>query len=101
MTKTVLGGKVAETSHAGRGIWILTMILPPAPFFFCFFFFLKGPHSQHMEVPRLGVELERGTPQPQQRQIQAKSAVYTQLTAMLDPLPTERGQELNPHPHAY
>ena len=38
--------------------------------FICFL----GPHLQHMEVPRLGVELE---PQPLQHQIQAMSATYT------------------------
>ena len=27
-------------------------------FVFCFFFFLLGPHLQHMEIPRLGVESE-------------------------------------------
>ena len=37
-------------------------VLPPHLFFFFFFFFLLfcflGLHSQHMEVPRPGVELE-------------------------------------------
>ena len=30
-------GKVAETSHTGQGIWILTITLPLAPFFFILF----------------------------------------------------------------
>ena len=37
-----------------------------------FFFFFLGLHLWHMEVPKLGVELELqllATPQPQQRQI--------------------------------
>ena len=37
-------------------------------FFTYLFFIFLGPHSQHMEVPRLGVELELqllATPQPQ------------------------------------
>ena len=36
-----------------------------------------GLHQQHMEVPRLGVELELQPPEPQQRQSQATSATYT------------------------
>ena len=38
------------------------------------------PHPQHMEVPRLGVELElqlQPTLQPQQHRIRAISATYT------------------------
>ena len=31
-------------------------------FFFFFFFWLFGPHSQHMEVPRLGVKSELQLP---------------------------------------
>ena len=50
-------------------------------FFFSFLFcpFL-GPHPQHMESPRLGVESEprcQPTPQPQQRRIRASSVTYT------------------------
>ena len=47
------------------------LIIPRQVFFF-FSFFLLGPHLQHMEVPRLGVQLElqlRPTPQPQHCQI--------------------------------
>ena len=46
-------------------------------FVFCFCFL--GPHPRHMEVPRLGVELELycwPTPQPQQCQIRAASVTY-------------------------
>ena len=39
-----------------------------------------------MEIPKLGVKLEL--------QLQA----FATATAMLDIQPTERGQELNPHP---
>ena len=42
-------------------------------FIFNFYLFILGPHLQHMEVPRLGVELElyscRPIPQPQPHQI--------------------------------
>ena len=31
---------------------------PKAEFFFFFFLVFLGPHPQHMEVPRLGVESE-------------------------------------------
>ena len=40
-----------------------------------------GPHLQHEEVPSLGIKSElfscRPTPQPQQRQIQTMSVIYT------------------------
>ena len=36
------------------------------------FFVFLGPHSRHMEVPRL-----RMGPEPQQRGIRAESATYT------------------------
>ena len=47
---------------------------------FFFFFCFLGPHSQHMEVPRLGVksELQRWPmPQSQQHGTQASSLTYT------------------------
>ena len=52
---------------------------------------------------QVGVELKL---QPQayttaQHQIQAASATTPQLTAMLDPQPTEQGQGSNLHPHGY
>ena len=52
--------------------------------FFLFLFFglfvFLGPHLQHMEVPRLGVESELQPPaytKAQQLQIQAASVTYT------------------------
>ena len=42
-------------------------------FLFYFLFFFLGPHLQHIEVPRLGVESE------------LQLLVYTIATAMLDP----------------
>ena len=45
-----------------------------------FFFFFLGPHSQRMEVPRLGWNQSyscRPIPQPQQCRIQAASVTYT------------------------
>ena len=56
--------------------------------YYVFFFSFLGPHLQHMEVPKLGVQtaIAAGpTPQPQQRQIRAAFATYTQLMAMPDP----------------
>ena len=58
-------------------------------YFILFFFCFLWPHPQHMEVPRLGVELEL--------QVQA----YTTAIAMLDPWPTEWGQESNTYIHGY
>ena len=45
----------------------------PLPFFF--FFAFSGPHQQHMEVPRLGVQSELQLP------------AYTTTTATRDPSP--------------
>ena len=47
---------------------------------FLFFFFFLGPHPQHMEFPRLGLNQSYScwlTPQPQQRRIPAMSVTYT------------------------
>ena len=51
---------------------------------FLFYFIFSGPHPQHMDVPRPGVELDTGCqptpqpqPQPQPRRIPATSATYT------------------------
>ena len=64
-------------------------------------FFLQ-PHLWHMEVPRLGVELEL---QLLQGHTNARSEPHLrpmpQLVAMPDPQPTERSQGSNLHPHGY
>ena len=69
-------------------------------FFFSLLFL--GPHLRHMEVPTLGVESElqllahtldsNARPKP-------RLQPTPQLTAMLNPQPTEQGQGSNPHPH--
>ena len=43
-------------------------------YFILFYFCLLGPHLQHMEFPRIGVELE---PHQRQCQIYATSTIYT------------------------
>ena len=55
-------------------------------FFFSFFFFL-GPHAQHMEVPRLGLESKLQLPAyTAATAVQDLSSVCDlQLTATLDP----------------
>ena len=63
---------------------------------FFFFFFFLGPHLWHMEVPKLGVELELRLPV----YITANSNLGSelrlrptpQLMGTLDPQSTERGQ---------
>ena len=50
------------------------------PCLFFFFFFFLRPHLRHLEVPRLGVEMElQGLPMPRswQHSIWAKSVTYT------------------------
>ena len=65
-----------------------------------------GTQVQHMEVPRLGLESEpqlpayvtaTATPDPRHVCLQPTP----QLTAMLDPSPTEQGQGSNWHPQEY
>ena len=72
--------------------------------FFFFFIFLSflGTRPWHMEVPRLGVQLELWP----QAYATATASVpplqpTPQLTATPDPQPTERGQGSNPQPHGY
>ena len=48
-----------------------------------------GPPLWHMEVPRLGGELE------------LQLLAYATATETLDPPPTEQGQGSNPHPHGH
>ena len=61
-------------------IWLINYTLIKILFiclFVCLSFVILGPHPQHMEVPRLGVELSyscQPTPQPQQLGIRALSA---------------------------
>ena len=72
--------------------------------FFFFFLVLLGLHLWHMEVPRLGDELElwlMPLPQPQQQQRQIQAPSTAQPVAMLDPYPPERGQGSNPSPRGY
>ena len=64
-----------------------------------FWFVLLGPHLWHVEVPRLGVELEL------QLLAYARSEPCLrpapQLTETPEPQPTERDQGLNPCPYGY
>ena len=68
-------------------------------FFFCFL----GPPPQHMEVPRLGVEMELQLPASTTATATPRSEPrlqpIQQLTATPYPEPTERGQGSNPQPH--
>ena len=51
------------------------------PYLFFWFLFFSQLHPRHLEVPQLGgriqSELQLPTPQPQQRGVQATSAIYT------------------------
>ena len=67
-------------------------------------FFFIGPHSRHMKVPRLGVELELQWPaSATATAIEAELCLWPtlQLTVTLGPQPTEQGQGWNLHPHGY
>ena len=64
---------------------------------FLFVLFVLGPHLQHMKVPR-------PTPQPQQQPDPSPVCDLchsSQLTATMDPEPTEWGQGSNLHPNGY
>ena len=75
--------------------------------FFCFFFFFffLGPHPQHMEFPRLGVESDLQLPAYATSHSNWGSEPHLrptpQLMATPDLRPTEESQGLNPHPHGY
>ena len=72
------GNAESLTHCATDGTFILVLQTPPIPFrqsrnsFFFLFFCFLGPHMWHMEVPRIGVELELQLP------------AYTTATAMRD-----------------
>ena len=63
-----------------------------------YYFAFLWPRPQHMEAPRLGIELEPQLPpmtQPQQREILASSSTYTrssQQCQILSPLREARDQ---------
>ena len=66
-----------------------------SPDFFCFCFFaFLGPHLQHVEVPRLGVEIRATTTATQDP---SHVCNLHPSTATPGPQPTERGQGSNPH----
>ena len=87
-------------------LMVASALLTNIPFIYLFYFlsFLPflGPMPQHMEVPRLGVELEL---EPQgllhshsDTGSEPRLRPIPQLTAMLDPQPTEQGWGPNPQP---
>ena len=66
-------------------------------FFVCLFVCLfLGLHLQHLECPRLAVELELQLLVYSNTRSEPCLWPTPQITAMLDPQPTERGQGLNP-----
>ena len=85
------GAKQKVRAKEGKGglAYVLTVF---------FFFGLFRPHLRHMEVLRLVVKLELQLPATQDLSCVCD---LPQFTAMLDPLPTEGGQVLNPQPHGY
>ena len=96
-SKPIEYSKPGVNPNANYGLWVITMCWCG----FTFFFFLLGPHPQHMEVPRLGVRSEL---QLLAYTIATATATWDlsrifNLTATLDPSATEPGQGLNPQPH--
>ena len=78
-TQTLLMNEAMETGHTSLLFWVA--LLHSLFFFFFFFFFFLGPQLWHMEIPRLGVELNQSysccpTPQPQQLGIWAAFVTY-------------------------
>lgn len=57
-------------------------------FLVCLFSFL-GMHMNHMQIPRLEVELD------------LQLLAYATATAAKGPQPSEQGQESKMHPHGY
>ena len=70
-----------------------------------FFFFFLWPHLRHIEVPRLGVELEFAAASLSHSHCNTRSKPHLQpilqLAATPDPQPTERSQVWKPHPHGH
>ena len=69
-----------------------------------FIFFLLvflGLYPWHMEIPRLGVELEMQLPPTAMPDLSCVCELHRRLWPCQILLPTEQGQGLNPHPHGY
>ena len=89
-------GQLGEIRQDGQGT-------EEEVFCFCFFCFcFLGPHPQHTEVPRLGVE-SAAVAGSHHSHSNTGSDPHLQPTPQLmatpDPRHTEQGQGLNPQPH--
>jgi len=65
------------------------------------YLFILGLHLWHMEVPRLGAELELQLHHHSHSKVGSEPCLppTPQPPAMPDPQPNERGQGLNLYPH--
>ena len=77
---------------------VLSTVSHPSVHFLSFCFL--GLHLRHVEVPRLEVDGSYSG-QPQQGGTKPHLRLTTQLTATLDPQPTEHGKGSNLHPHGH
>ena len=87
-----------------NSLFVTRRLEPVAWIFFCFLFCSLGLHGQHMEFPRVGVELEQqllayatatATPDPSHVcyiTAHSNAGSFNQLSG---------ARELNPHPHGY
>ena len=81
-------------------------VYPKLYFLFCFvFLFFLGPHLRHMEVPRVRgwIGAVAAGLHHSHSNVGSEQHLWPtpQLTARLNPWPTEWGQGLNLHPHGY
>ena len=94
-----------DHSHSNAGSEPCLQPTPQLTFFLFYFFFFHflGLHPWHMEVPRLGIELELQLPAyttaiaMQDPELRLRPT--PQLRALPDPYLTERGQGSNLRPH--
>ena len=97
---TIQNVRVSQISLSPDHIWRLVLISSWLSLFYFIIFAFLGLQSWYMEVPRWIRATAAGLCHSNTR-----SEWYLrpapQLTAMPDPLPTERSQGLNSHPHGY
>ena len=78
-----------KSVYAARSLWVSQF----------FFFFFLGLYQRHMEVPRLGVKVEiqllAYITATAMQDLSRVCNLHHKLTAMPDPLPTDRGQGSN------
>ena len=89
----------ASTALLRRAQWVHPSLII---IFIIIIISFSGPRLQHMEVPRLGVELGRqGRPTPRHARSEPRLSPTLKRVATLGPSPPEQGPQSNPCAHRY